>query len=289
MPQTSPSSLSPEIIIEANKNYWFIDWRELWEYRDLTYLLVRRDFVSRYKQTILGPLWFIIQPVVMTLIFTIVFSKIASIGTAGAPPSLFYMCGLMGWNLGIQNYTSTSSIFLSNSHILNKVYFPRLLLPIAATISNLPNLAISLIVFLFYYTVQMIQADPNPGWGFTEFFWVVPFIFLHICLICVSTGIWTSVLTIKYRDLTHAVGFLTQLWMYATPIIYPLSKVPQEHLMWFYLNPMAAPIELLKSAFLGTPTPPTGMYLTSMGITAFLIFSAVFVFQKMQETFVDTL
>ena len=287
--ETPQSPANSEIIIEANRSYWTVDWRELWEYRDLTYLLVRRDFISRYKQTILGPLWFIIQPVLMTLIFTVIFSRIAEIGTAGAPPSLFYMCGLMGWNLGLQNFTTASNIFISNSNILNKVYFPRLLLPIASTISNLPNLIIALMVFLFYFAIQMVRAAPNPGWGVTECVWLTPLIFLHICLIAVSIGVWTSVLTVKYRDLTHALGFITQLWMYATPVIYPLSKVPSQHLIWFYFNPMAAPVELLKSAFLGTTEPPLGMYAASIAITLCLMVSAIFVFQKTQGTFVDSL
>jgi len=271
----------------CSRNGWFdIDLSELWRYRDLILLFVKRDFVAFYKQTILGPLWFLLQPLMTTVIFTIIFSNIAHISTDGLPPFLFYMAGTVGWTYFASCMTQTSNTFITNAPIFGKVYFPRLVVPISIVITNLLTFVIQFMLFLaflgyFYFSGSNFQ--PN-GWII-----LVPFLLLQMAALGLGTGILISSLTTKYRDLTLALAFGVQLWMYATPVVYPLSQIPANIQWLFALNPMAAIIETFRYAFLGSGAIQPWMLGVSIGITALILFLGIVMFSRVEKIFMDTI
>ncbi|MBI4353360.1 MAG: ABC transporter permease [Candidatus Omnitrophica bacterium] len=278
-----------EVVIQPNRSWLYVDWKGLLHYRDLLWLLVRRDFVSKYKQTILGPLWFFLQPFLTALIFALVFARGIKIPTDGLPPFLFYFCGLVPWGYFSQCLLATSQSLSANAHILGKVYFPRLVIPLSIVISNVAAMVIQLVTFLSFYfyfkffTPASSLIQPN------EFLLLLPFLFLQAAMLSLGFGLWIAALTVKYRDFQHLVGFLTQLWMYATPIIYPLSVVP-ERLRWLaVLNPMAVIVEGFRYGFFGVGFLDVGYWAVSFGMTCFFLVSGVLVFNRVERTFVDTI
>lgn len=277
-----------EIIIQPNRSWFYIDWRGLLHYKDLLFLLVRRDFVARYKQTILGPLWFIIQPILTTLVFTVIFGKVAKIPTDGIPPMLFYLCGLLAWTYFASCLNSTSTSFVANANLFGKVYFPRLIVPLSVVISNLLAFAIQLVTFLVFYlyfkffTTAGATIQPN------LFLLILPLLLLQTGFLSLGFGLWLSALTAKYRDFTFLMGFLTQIWMYATPIIYPLSMIPQKWKFFVFLNPMAQIVEFYKYAFFGTGVIELNYLLISALMTIFVLVTGILIFNKVERTFIDT-
>ena len=277
-----------EIIIQPNQSWLHIDWQGLSHYRDLLFLLVRRDFVSKYKQTILGPAWFVIQPLLMTLVFTIIFGKIAKIPTDGLPPALFYLCGLLVWRYFADCLTITSTSFTANANLFGKVYFPRLIVPLSVVISNLFAFAIQLVTFLGfflyfkYFTPASANLKPN------SFIFALPLLLLQTAAISLGIGLWLSALTAKYRDFQFLMTFLVQLWMYATPVIYPMSIVPEKWKSILALNPMAPIVELYRYAFLGTGITNPHYIAISMTITIFALLTGILIFNKTERTFIDT-
>ena len=244
------SALSPmKTHIKANQPWWRIGWREIWEYRDLLKLLIRRDLTAIYKQTILGPLWFVIQPLLTTVVFTIIFGNVANISTDGVPHFVFYMSGTIFWNYfqGVLNHGAGSLV--GNTNVLSKVYFPRLIIPLSGVFVNLAHLALNFVLFLGFYGWFMFRgSDMSPnGWLF-----LLPALILQCGLMGLGFGLWVSAVTIKYRDLRFALPFLTQLWMYATPVVYPASLVvkPGPKLV-LWLNPMTAVVEFIRYGFTG--------------------------------------
>lgn len=277
-----------EVIIQPNRSWFYIDWRGLLHYRDLLFFLVRRDFLSEYKQTILGPLWFIIQPLLMTLVFTVIFGKVARIPTDGLPPMLFYFCGLLTWRYFASCLNTTSNTFEANAHLFGKVYFPRLVVPLSVGISNLLAFAIQLITFLGFYfyfkyfTPAGMSIKPN------LVIFVLPLLLLQTAAISLGVGLWMSALTAKYRDLRFLMGFLVQLWMYATPIIYPMSIIPEKWRPLAAINPMAAIVELYRYAFFGVGSLNFNYLLISIVTTIVVLFTGIFIFNKTERTFIDT-
>ncbi len=265
---------------------WFdIHLGELWRYRDLIMLFVRRDFVAVYKQTILGPLWYLIQPVMTTLIFTVIFSNIAKISTDGLPPVMFYLSGVVAWRYFADCLQKTSNTFVGNAHIFGKVYFPRLTVPLSVVISSLISLAIQLVLFaafwIYFYakgTAIQLQAVAI----------LLPLLILQMAALGLGCGIIVSSLTTKYRDLTQLVGFGVQLWMYATPIVYPSSIVPEKYQWLMALNPMASIIEAFRYSFLGVGTVNVGNIATSLVTTLVLLFVGVVLFSRIEKSFMDT-
>ncbi len=212
-----------EVVVEPSRGWIRLPWRELWEYRDLLVLLVRRDVISRYKQTLLGPAWFIVQPVLTTLVFALIFSRIAEIPTDGIPAPLFYLCGLLGWNYFSQNITAGGATFINNAHLFGKVYFPRLIVPISIIASNLIALALQLIPFFaFFAYYKLLRGAPGIDLGWRAL--LLPLPILHMMALSLGVSLWMAASTAKYRDFVHLNQYLVQLWMFATPIIYPLSK-----------------------------------------------------------------
>ncbi|MBN1166318.1 MAG: ABC transporter permease [Methanospirillaceae archaeon] len=265
---------------------WFnIDLAELWRYRDLIFLFVRRDFVAVYKQTILGPIWFLIQPLFTTIVFTVIFSNIAKIPTDGLPPMLFYMSGTVCWAYFASCMTQTSNTFISNAGIFGKVYFPRLVVPISVVITNLLTFFIQFGMFLaFILYFFLVGAPIHP----TVWVLLTPFLLVQMATLGLGMGILISSMTTKYRDLAMALGFGVQLWMYATPIVYPLSQIPLKWQWLFAFNPMTAIIETFRYAFLGSGAIQPWMLILSAGVTVLILIVGIMFFSRVEKTFMDT-
>ena len=273
-------------MIISPRNRWLdINLEELWHYRDLILLFVRRDFVALYKQTILGPIWFLLQPLFSTIVFTIIFGKIANIPTDGVPPPLFYMSGIVVWNYFASCLSGTSNTFVDNASIFGKVYFPRLAVPIAIVITNLMTFIIQFSIFLsflLFFYLKGATIKPN------LLILLAPFLILQLGMLGLGFGIIVSSLTTKYRDLKFAVTFGIQLWMYATPIVYPMSQIPEQWRWIFALNPMSAVVEIFRYAFLGAGFVKPLYLLISLGVTLVVLGVGIVVFRRIEKTFMDT-
>jgi len=277
-----------EIVIAPTSGWRAFAWKEIWAYRDLLWLLVWRDFASRYKQTVLGPLWFIVQPLLTTVVFTIVFGKFAGISTSATPPVLFYMCGLLGWNYFAQTFQSTSSTLVNNAGMFGKVYFPRLVVPLSGVVSNLATLAIQGTTFAAIYAAYYFIGLPAG----TSLRWEVvllPLVVLQIAALSLGVGLWLAALTARYRDFAVLAGFMLQLWLYGTPVIFPLQAVPEGWRMAVLINPMTMPVECFKYALLSAGSPTAPSIALSGGMTAVFLFTGLVAFKRVESTFVDTL
>lgn len=274
-----------DMIIKPKSGWFDIDLSELWRYRDLVGMFVKRDFVTMYKQTILGPLWFIIQPLFTTLVFTIIFGKVARISTDNIPPFLFYLSGNVAWSYFGTCLGRTSDTFNSNAAIFGKVYFPRLTVPVASIISALLQFGIQFLLFLGFYFYFIMQGAPI----FPKF-WIValPLLLLQMACLGLGVGILVSSMTTKYKDLRMAMGFITQLWMYATPIVYPLSLVPDWLKPWYVLNPMVSIVESFRYAFLGSGAIQWSYVAISWSVTLVILFGGIVLFSRVEKTFMDT-
>lgn len=274
-------------VIRPKTSLLHIDFRELWQYRDLYRMLVKRDIVVWYKQTILGPLWFFIQPILTTIMFMVVFGGIAKIGTDGIPQPLFYLAGICLWNYFAESLNQTSNTFIQNSALFGKVYFPRLVVPLATVTSNLVRLGIQLLLFVFVYLyfAFFTEATVTPN----LYIGLVPLLILLLSGLALGFGVLFSSLTTKYRDLTFLLSFIVQLWMYATPVIYPLSTIENPTLKTLMLlNPMTAILETFKFGVLGVGAFRVEYLAYSAGFTVFIMALGVIVFNKVQRTFMDT-
>jgi lipopolysaccharide transport system permease protein len=274
-----------ETVITARSGWFDINLRELWRYRDLALLFVRRNFIANYKQTILGPAWAIVQPLLTTVVFTIVFGRLAKLPTDGVPPFLFYMCGNIAWGYFAGCLTATGSTFTQNAAIFGKVYFPRLTMPISTVISQLISFAIQ---FLFFLGFLAFYSFLNKTVYLTPLIWLLPFFLLQMALLGLGCGIIVSSLTTKYRDLTMLVSFGTQLWMYATPVVYPAAMVPEKWQNLYRLNPMVAIIEGFRDMFFSTGTFNWTDCGISWAVTLLMLGIGVVLFSKVEKTFMDT-
>jgi lipopolysaccharide transport system permease protein len=275
-----------EIVLRPDTGWGGLQLAGLWQYRDLLSLLVRRDFVAKYSQTVLGPLWFIVQPVVMTLVFTVIFGRLAGLSTDGLPPVLFYLCGQLGWNYFAQTFSSNSATFVTNAGLFSKVYFPRLIVPVAALVSNLIAFAIQFATFACFFVYFKYRLDAG---GFTSDWRVVllPLLVVQTALLSLGASLLMSALTAKYRDLTHLSALLLQIWMYATPVIYPLSKFPEKWRWIAALNPMTPIVEAYRLLLLGVGTVEAGYLALSVVTTAAVLLAGLLLFGRMEKTFVD--
>lgn len=274
--------------IKPKSSLWSIDLKELWRYRDLLFLFVRRDFVAVYKQTILGPLWFVIQPVLTTLMFTVIFGQLAAIPTDGLPPILFYMAGIIGWNYFADCLNKTSNTFVANAGIFGKVYFPRLVMPLSIVLSNLLKFGVQFILFmgvLLFYGLTGTELNIQPH------VLLLPVLLILMAGLGLGFGLIISSLTTKYRDLQFLIIFGVQLFMYATPVVYPLSLAKEKlgDYAWITtLNPMSSVIETFKYAFLGQGSFSwEGLGFSGIFMLVVLVIGTV-VFNKVEQTFMDT-
>jgi lipopolysaccharide transport system permease protein len=273
-------------IIEPQHSLLHIDWKEIWRYRDLAYLLVKRDFTAAYKQTILGPFWFFLQPLISTTIFTIIFGGIAKMSTDGVPPFLFYMSGVVAWAYFGNCLTSSAGVFNDNAGLFGKVYFPRLVVPIANAITNLMTffiqLGLFLVIWLFFWWKG---ADIHPG----RMLLLIPVLFVQMALLGIGVGCIVSSMTTRYKDLTVLVGFGVQLWMYASCVFYPLSSVPEKWQPWLVWNPMVPIIESFRRAFLGAGGVDLWQWAIGFGVCLGIFLLGVMIFRKVERTFADTI
>jgi lipopolysaccharide transport system permease protein len=279
------SDNSWDLIIRPKTRWFDLHLGDLWCYRDLTMLFVWRDFVSTYKQTILGPLWHLITPLITTMIFTIIFNRIADIPTDGLPPFLFYMCGLTAWNYFADCLNRTSGTFIANAGIFGKVYFPRLTVPVSVVFSNLVKFGIQFLLLLFFmafFSLRGSTIHPN------LFILLTPFLLVLMAALGLGAGVIVSSLTTRYRDLQVLVGFGVQLLMYATPIVYPLSTVPDRFRWLILINPMTSVIETFRYAFLGNGIFDIRYLSYSTGVTLLILFLGILLFNHVEKTFMDT-
>ena len=259
--------------------------KETWQYRDLLMLFVRRDFVAKYKQTILGPIWFFIQPIFQTAVLAIVFSGMAGLSTDETPPILFYLAGVTAWNYFANCLRATSTTFTTNAALFGKVYFPRAIMPLSVVISNLIQFGIGMLLFLLLYAFFWL-GDYNLHPAKTIL--LIPVLVVIMGFMGLGLGMLVSAMTTRYRDLQYLVEFGVQLLMYATPVILPLSAVPEKYRLIMILNPMTGVIETFKNGFLGTGTFPGWLVLYSGGFAVSVFVIGLAVFNRTEKNFMDT-
>lgn len=274
-----------DLIIKPKSKWYDLRLKEIFRYKDLLFLFVRRDFVSFYKQTILGPLWFFIQPIFTALTFTIVFGNLAKISTDGVPQILFYLCGVTLWNYFSDTLTKTSETFTANANIFGKVYFPRMIVPLSVVVSNLIKLGVQFLLFIVIWTYYLIKGgDIHPNATLL----LVPFLIVLMGFLGLAFGIIISSMTTKYRDLKFLVVFGVQLMMYASPIVYPLSTVPEKYKWLIVSNPVTSIIETFKYAFLGVGEFQWNYLAYSTCFTFILFFWGLIIFHRVEKSFMDT-
>lgn len=273
--------------IKPKSSLLSIDFKELWQYRDLYRMFVKRDIVTWYKQTILGPLWFFVQPIMTTIMFMVVFGGIAKISTDGLPQPLFYLAGICLWQYFAESLNQTSKTFIDNANVFGKVYFPRLVVPMATVTSNLVRLAIQMGLFLAVFAYYMIFTDASVHPNI--YLLLTPVLIAILAGLALGFGILFSSLTTKYRDLTFLLSFIVQLWMYATPVIYPLSTITDPRLkMLMQANPLSSIMETFKFGMLGVGEFSWQGLGYSAGFMVVLLALGIIVFNRIQKTFMDT-
>ena len=272
-------------IIEPHTSLLDLRLGDVWRYRDLVMMFVRRDFISTYKQTILGPIWFIIQPILTTITFVIIFGRVANLSTDGLPMIVFYLAGITVWNYFAQTLSATSSVFISNAGIFSKVYFPRLTMPLSIVLSNMVRFCIQFTLFLAVWVYYLVTTDAIHPNGFII---ITPLLVIIMGLLSLGLGLIFSSLTTKYRDLAMLLTFGIQLLMYATPVIYPLSSLPEKYKWVVLANPMSTIVETFRYAFLGSGTFSWGYLGYSAAITIFILMLGTIVFNKVGRSFTDT-
>ncbi len=273
--------------IITSKRRWFdLNLKEIWKYRDLVRLFTKRDFILIYKQTILGPAWIVLQPLMTTLIYTVVFGGIAGIATDGVPQLLFYMGGSAVWGFFSSCLNKTATTFTSNAAVYGKVYFPRLVTPISNVLSAAINFGVQLAMFLAFWIYYLVTGQISPNyWGIL----LLPLVLLYLGLLSLGLGIIISSMTTKYRDLTLLVGFGVSLWMYITPVVYPISTMGDGLLRTLVmLNPVTCAVEAFRWMFLGAGVMDPVNWAVSTAIMVIVLFVGVIIFNRVEKTFMDT-
>ena len=278
-----------ETIVEPKNKVFDLNLKELWKYKDLTLLFVKRNFISQYKQTVLGPAWAVIQPLLTTVIFTLIFGNIAGLAPGGVNSFVYYLCGTVFWQYFASCLTMVSHTFTGNAGIFGKVYFPRMVLPVSTVLTNLISLAIQFAFFLVAWVIFLFIPgyEMHPGWEIV----LLPLLLAEMALLSLGCGIIISALTTKYRDLAMLVSFGVQLWMYATPVAYSAAMFkdgPWDFLYW--CNPMCPVIETIRFSFLGPAAAQfrPGMWGISWITTFVILFIGVLLFSRVEKTFMDT-
>ena len=269
----------PTTIVQPRKPFWDLELRDLWEYRELLYFLVWRDVKVRYKQTALGVAWAVLQPVMATLVFSIFFGRLARVPSDGIPYPLFALVGLVPWQFFANALTQSSNSLVASQHLITKVYFPRLVIPLGTVIASLVDFSFALLVpiaMMFHYGIR-------PGLAVL----MLPAYVLLAVLTALAVGLWLSALNVRFRDVKHTVTFLTQFWMFVTPVVYPSSLIPAKWRVLYALNPMAGVVEGFRHALLGRAVTSGPMIWVSTGVMLVLLFGGLLYFRKMEATFAD--
>lgn len=272
-------------VIKPKNRLFEVDFREIWQYRDLFSMFVKKDIITQYKQTILGPAWYFIQPALTTIMYMVVFGGIAKISTDGLPQPLFYLAGIVCWQYFSDCLNKTASTFTTNQHIFGKVYFPRMIVPLSTVTSNLVRMGIQFLLFIgvyVYYLLSGVQVAPN------IYILLLPLLVLMLAGLSLGFGVIISSLTTKYRDLTILFTFIVQLWMYATPVIYPLSTMSPDKQWIMAINPVTSILETFKYGMMGVGTFSWGMLAYSFVFMLVLMGIGIVVFNKVQRSFMDT-
>lgn len=284
MQSTSSENSWTEVILPRS-NFFKIDFEEVWRYRDLLLMLVHRDFVTYFKQTILGPIWFFVNPIMTTIIYVVVFGNIAEISTDGVPQIAFYLAGITLWNYFSTCLNDTATVFSKNATMLGKVYFPRLIMPLSIVVSKLMQLGIQLLLFIVVVVYFWVLGQVQPT------FWILfsPFLILFLALLSLGLGMIFSSLTVKYRDMVQLLTFGVSLLMYATPVIYPVSSIPNKYKLLIELNPLTPIFEAFKYCFLGVGNVSLIGLVYSVVVTLLVFFVGIFIFNRVEKTFMDTI
>jgi len=277
-----------DLVIEPQTSLFELNLKDVWRYRDLLWLLVKRDFVSFYKQTILGPLWFFIQPLFTTIIFTFIFGNLAGLSTDGLPQPLFYMAGITAWNYFADCLTKTSTVFRDNANIFGKVYFPRLIMPLSIVVSNLVRFGVQMLLFFIMIGYYLFQKEMGSLFHPNMYMLLFPVLVLLMAVLGLGLGLIITAMTTKYRDLAFLITFGVQLMMYATTVIYPLSAAPSKYKWLIELNPMTGIIEAFRYGFLGQGEFTINTFGYSVIFTLISLVLGVIIFNKTEKTFVDT-
>jgi lipopolysaccharide transport system permease protein len=275
-----------DIEIRTKTSWLELDLKSVWEYRDLLILLVRRDYVASFKQTLLGPLWFFIQPILTTFMFVVVFGHIAKIGTDGMPKAVFYMSGVIMWNYFASCLNNTATTFTANASIFGKVYFPRLIMPLSVVISNLFKFGLQFLLFLGILIYYIIKGESQISISY--YVLLTPLLLLVMAALGLSLGLIISSLTTKYRDLVNLIAFGVQLLMYATPVVYSSKNISGTLKQIIDLNPMSGVIEGFRFAFTGAGVLDWGLLMYSAIVSIVLLFIALIVFNRVEKSFMDT-
>jgi lipopolysaccharide transport system permease protein len=273
-------------VIHPSNSIFDLRLKEVWNYRDLLVMFVKRDFIATYKQTILGPVWFLIQPLLTTLMFTIVFGKFARINTGEQPKFLFFLAGITIWNYFSDTFTKTSGVFATNASIFGKVYFPRLIMPLAIIASGMIRFGVQFLLFIGFFLFFLFRSEsqvyPN------EYALVTPFLILIMAGFSLGAGMIISALTTKYRDFTYLISFGVTLLMYASPVIYPIESLPLQYQKIMMLNPFSSIIETFRYGWLGAGSFSLGSLIYSSSVMCILLFTGVLVFNRVEKSFMDT-
>lgn len=273
-------------LITAEHKWFELNLKEVWKYRDLIWLFTKRSFVVTYKQTILGPLWIFLNPLISSLMYAFVFGGIAGIETDGLPQLLFYLSGNAIWIFFSTSLNKNATTFVSNANVFGKVYFPRLTMPISNVLSSVIQFGVQMLLVLVFLVYYVATGAIAPNW---EAWLMIPVVLLHLGLLALGCGIIISSLTTKYRDLSILVTFGVQLWMYATPIVYPMSTLGDGLMKTILMvNPVTAPVELFRYALLGVGTVDWGFYALSWVVTIAVTVLGIMIFNKVEKTFMDT-
>ena len=274
------------LIIKPKRGWFEIDLKEIWRYRGLYLIYIHRTFITVYKQTILGPLWFLIRPIFTMLMYTFVFGQLAGISTDGVPQPLFYLSGIMLWSYFSDSFLNTTSVFLDNTHLFGKVYFPRLIIPLANLTSNLLKMGISLLLFTFLYAWFYWKGAPlHINWSLLLF----PFLIVLLAFHALSWGLIISSMTSKYRDFKIFLEFGLQLFMYATPVVYPLSAMPEKYRPLIELNPLTPVFEAFKYSCMGCGSLNWIGLLYSTLFMCVVLIGSILVFNRVERNFMDTI
>jgi homopolymeric O-antigen transport system permease protein len=267
------------IVIEPSRSRFSLDLSQLWQYRELLYFLIWRDVKVRYKQTVIGAAWAILQPLMTMLIFTLVFDRLAKVPSDNLPYPIFAYTALLPWNLFAGALSRCSGSVVGQSNLVTKVYFPRLVIPLSATISGIIDFAVAFVILLG----MMMWFGIAPTWGALA----LPLFIILTLLTALSVGLWLSALNVRYRDVVYVVPFLIQFWMFASPVAYPVSLVPEKWRLLYSLNPMAGVIEGFRWALLGKASPDFGVIAVSAGVVTALLIGGIVYFKRMERTFAD--
>ena len=272
--------------ITSNRRRFELNLKEVWRYKDLIWLFTKKNFKLIYKQTVLGPAWIIINPLISSLIYMVIFGTIAGLGTDGVPGILFYLSGTAIWTLFSSSMTQNATTFTQNANVFGKVYFPRLTMPVSTVISSFIQFGVQMILVLIVLAYYVFTGQVSPNW----IAWLsIPLVMIHLGALGLGFGIIVSSLTTKYRDLSLLVTFGVQLWMYATPVVYPLSQVGTGKLgILIMLNPVTMPIEMFRYAILGVGNINFLFYGISIAVTILILIAGISLFNKVEKTFMDT-